>query len=145
MKISIDDDLYERIQAVHKGNTAAVIQRALSTLPLQDKGRTLVLDGPQLHRLEQILAGGNLLHGGDLIRKVETLAHFEVGKVVVDFDTTDWDRLAQRATRIGLPVATYLEMMLDRFKEEWMSIGEPSVAYEEAERLRREAEAVGTK
>lgn len=132
MKISIDDDLYERIKAVHKGNTDAAIQRALSVLPIQERGRTLVLDAEQLHRLEAILAGGSLTSGGDLIRKVEHLAHFEVGKVAVDFDASDWDRLAQRATRIGLSVPDYLKLMLDRFKEDWMSIGESSVFYEQA-------------
>lgn len=132
MKISIDDDLYDRIKAVHKGNTDAAITRALSALPIQERGRTLVLDAAQLGRLEALLAGGNLLHGGDLIRKVEALASFEVGQIKVDFDTSDWDRLAQRATRIGLSVPDYLKLMLDRFKEEWMSIGESSVFYEQA-------------
>lgn len=147
MKISIDDDLYERIKAVHKGNTDAAIQRALTVLPIQDKGRTLVLDAPQLHRLETLLAGGSLTSGGDLIRKVEALASFEVGKVTVPLDATDWDRLAQRATRLGLSVARYVELMHERFREEWMTIGEPSVAYAEAEALRlaRERELAAAK
>lgn len=135
MKISIDDDLYERIQAVHKQNTPAAIARALATLPVQEKGRTLVLDAPQLHRLEDLLAGGSLQSGGDLIRKVESLASFEVGKILVDFDASDWDRLAQRAARIGLPVPEYLKLMLDRFKQEWMDIGEPQTLLDRAQEI----------
>ena len=127
MKISIDDDLYDRIKLVHKINTDQAIRRACEALPLQEKGRTLLLDGPQLTRLESLLAGGSVQSGGDLIRKVEDLAHFEVGKVIVDFDASDWGRLAQRATRLGLPVQLYVHLMLDRFKEEWMSIGEPTL------------------
>lgn len=127
MKISIDDDLYDRIKLAHKQNTDAVIRRALDPLPLQEKGRTLVLDAAQITRLEAILAGGSLTSGGDLIRKVESLAHFEVGQVRVEFDESDWGRLAQRATRIGMPVGMYLQLMLDRFREEWMSIGEPTL------------------
>lgn len=127
MKISIDDDLYDRIKLVHKHNTDAAIRRACETLPVQEKGRTLLLDGLALARLEEILAGGSLTSSNDLLKKVEALAHFEVGGHRVEFDASDWGRLAQRATRLGLPVATYLDLMLDRFKDEWMSIGEPTL------------------
>jgi hypothetical protein len=127
MKISIDDDLHDRITAVHKQHTPQMITRVLETLPLMERGRTLTLDAAQIGRLETLLAGGSLQGGGDLCRKVENLAHFEVGNVAVDFDATDYDRLAQRATRIGLSIPEYLKLMLDRFKEEWMMIGEPTL------------------
>jgi len=127
MKISIADDLYDRISAVHKQNTPQMITRALETLPIMERGRTLVLDASQIARLESLLAGGSLQGGGDLCRKVEALAHFEVGDVKVDFDASDYNRLAQRATRIGLSIPEYLKLMLDRFKEDWMMIGEPTL------------------
>lgn len=127
MRITIPDDLYDRIVHAHGKRAEAAILRALDIVPLQEKGRTLTLDGPQLARLEALLAGGSVQSGGDLIRKVEALAHFEVGKVVVDFDATDWARLGQRATRLGLTIPAYLTLMLDRFKEDWMTIGEPVV------------------
>lgn len=127
MKISIPDDLFDRITAVHGARRDQAILKALETVPLLEKGRTLVLDGPQLARLEEILAGGSVTSGGDLIRKVESLAHFDVGQIRVEFDASDWGRLAQRATRVGIPVAMYLQLMLDRFREEWMSIGEPTL------------------
>ena len=125
MKISIDDALYDRITAVHKQHTPQAITRALEMLPLLEKGRTLTLDSAQIATLEQILGGGSLMGGGDLLRKVDNLAHYEVGGIKVDFDASDYGRLTQRATRLGLSVPKYLEMMLDRFKEEWMMIGEP--------------------
>lgn len=127
MKISIADDLYDRITDVHKQQTPQMITRALEALPLLEKGRTLILDAAQIARLEQILAGGSLQGGGDLCRKVDALASLEVGPVKVDFDAADYGRLTQRATRLGLSVPQYLQMMLDRFKEEWMMIGEPTL------------------
>ena len=127
MKISIDDALYDRITAVHKQHTPAAITRALEMLPLMEKGRTLTLDAAQIATLESILGGGSLMGGGDLLRKVDNLAHYEVGGIKVDFDASDYGRLTQRATRLGLTVPKYLEMMLSRFKEEWMMIGEPTL------------------
>ena len=127
MKITIDDDLHDRITAVHKQHTPQMIIRALETLPLMEKGRTLTLDASQIHRLESMLGGGSLMGGGDLLRKVENLAAYEVGGIRVDFDASDYGRLTQRATRLGLSVPAYLAMMLDRFKEEWMMIGEPTL------------------
>lgn len=125
MKISIPDDLYDRITAVHGPKTPAAILRALEALPLQEKGRTLILDAAQLADLDALLAGGSVLHGGDLLRKVHALAEFQVGEVRVDFDASDYSRLQQRATRLGLTIPEYLRLMLDRFKAEWMDIGEP--------------------
>ena len=127
MKISIDDALYDRITAVHKQRTMQMIIRALETLPLMEAGRTLTLDAAQIATLEAILGGGSLMGGGDLLRKVDNLAHYEVGGIKVDFDASDYGRLTQRATRLGLSVPDYLKLMLDRFKEEWMMIGEPTL------------------
>ncbi len=127
MRVSIPDALYERLLGTYK--TSQAVDRAVTgaseLLSLQQKGRTITLEADQIGELETLLASGSLLHGPDLLRKVHALADISVNTVQIELDATDLSRMKQRALRRDLTVEQYLRLMLDRFKDEWLMIGEP--------------------
>src|SRR5678809_596049 len=127
MRVSIPDALYEQLLGLYK--TSQSVDRALASagevLALQPKGRTITLDALQIAELEKVLGSGSLLHGPDLMHKVQALASVKVQGVAIAFDASDLARLQQRAARRDLTTEQYLRLMLDRFKEEWLLIGEP--------------------
>lgn len=127
MRISIPDDLYDALKARHGTATAteAALVRALEALAKLPRGRTLTLDADQLGALEPILGSGSVLDGADLVRKVRSLAEFTVGHITLDFSASDLNRLRQRAARRDVTLEAYVRCMLDRFKDDWMLIGEP--------------------
>jgi hypothetical protein len=133
MRVSIPDLLYERLLATYK--TSQAVDRAVTAaaegLSLQQKGRTLTLEADQIGALEQLLGSGSLLSTPDLMAKIHRLADLQVGEVRIPLDASDLTRMAQRAARRDLSVEAYLTLILDRFKEEWLMVGEP-VALETA-------------
>jgi hypothetical protein len=127
MRVSIPDDLYDQLKSLYHSASAteAALVRYVESLVCLPKGRTLTLDAAQLTELEAILGFGSVLDAPDLVAKVQHLAAFRVGPVTIAFDASDLSRLQQRASRRDLTIEAYVRLMLDRFKEEWMMIGEP--------------------
>jgi hypothetical protein len=127
MRVSIPDLLYERLLGIYK--TPQAVDRAATSacelLSVQQKGRTLTLEADQIGELERLLGSGSLLSAPDLMSKVHALADLKVGTISLPLDASDLSRMQQRAARRDLSVDTYLTLMLARFKEDWLMIGEP--------------------
>jgi hypothetical protein len=97
------DRLHERAAAHQRDletEAGSVLSAALQLLPLD--GRTVVLDGQVVQALEDLLVGGSLLSGEDLLQKVNRLAGISYGHVRLSFSPGQLEEIENRAARLSM-------------------------------------------
>ena len=84
--------------------------------PTEKEG--LILRGPERSRLERALGTGSTQTPEMLTTAVERLARLRVGDIQVDFTPGQWEEIAHRASKMGLPPAEVLKRLVDRFMQD---------------------------
>lgn len=100
---------------------AQLLQAALAFMP-EGGGRLVVVSGPILLQLEEILGGGSLLNGDDLAKKVARLAGVSFQHVRLPFTPNQLELLAEKAQRNGLTVQTLVERTAPRIYEQFFDL-----------------------
>lgn len=93
---------------------------ALSTLPAT--GRFAVVNQQELQTLEDILGGGSVLNGADLLKKVERLAGISFGHVRLAFTPGQLEDLKRKADRQGKTVEQLVDQMAPRIHEQFFGL-----------------------
>jgi hypothetical protein len=99
---------------------AMVLANGLASLPLQ--GRYAVLDQPTLQALEDLLGGGSVFNGADLLEKVKRLAGISYHHVRLQFTPGQLEDLQEKARRQGKSVEQLVEQMAPRIHEQFFGL-----------------------
>lgn len=97
-----------------------MLSTALSALPAS--GRFAVINQKEIQVLEDILGGGSVLNGQDLLRKVQRLAGISFGHVRLSFTPGQLEDLARKAERQGKTVEQLVEQMAPRIHEQFFGL-----------------------
>lgn len=97
-----------------------LLAAAVQSLPAQ--GRFTVLHGAALERLEQILGGGAVVSGADLLKKVERLAGISFHHLRLEFTPGQLETLQERAAREGKTVEQVVTQMAPRIHEQFFNL-----------------------
>lgn len=118
------DQLHERMHQQTRGDLEATASlaliAALSSLPVQ--GRYTVLEQADLIKLEDILGGGSILNGADLLAKVQRLAGVSFEHIRLQFTPGQLEELGRKAERQGKSVAQLVDQMAPRIHEQFFGL-----------------------
>lgn len=96
------------------------LSTALSALPAT--GRFAVINQKELQTLEDILGGGSITNGADLLQKVQRLAGISFGHVRLGFTPGQLEDLKWKAERQGKTVEQLVEQMAPRIHEQFFGL-----------------------
>jgi hypothetical protein len=106
--------------AVATGKPAeTVAQHALAAAMREfpTKGRYMVVHGPDLDTLEQILGRGSILNSTDLRSKVERLAGITYGNIRFNFSPGQLEEIARRAERLSMTPERLIRQTVTKMEE----------------------------
>lgn len=126
LRVAVDDDVIAKMQKesdeVRRSleDIAAIRIKASMKLPLRE--RAIVASGNELEQLETILGGGSLVHGPDLLKKVQRLAGISFLHVRLPFTPNQLELLEEKARRQGLTVDQLVERTAPRIYEQFFDL-----------------------
>ena len=125
--VNVTDETYQKIQ--DQATAAGIpvedqLSRLLKTAAdlRLSTSRVVPLVGPDLQNLEAILGGGSVLHGQDLVKKVERLAGISFRHVRLPFTPNQLEVLQEKAARNGLTVQQLVERTAPRMYEQFFGM-----------------------
>ena len=123
MKVSLPDDLCERLQALDPktpldGILRSQLERLGDLAPLTP---ALILAGPELSRLHELLGMGAIRNPQTLVVAVQRLCDIKIGQIRVDFTPAEQAELKERAKRTGRSVAQEVEAVVRGMHEQFFS------------------------
>lgn len=107
-------------RAVAQRRTAEVVAATLLRDALHDlpaTGRHVVLDHATLDALAEILGGGDVLNGPDLVAKIERLAGITFHNIRLEFTPGQLEELARRAERLSLTPEELTRRTIERMEQ----------------------------
>lgn len=117
------DRLHEAAKEMDRDpETAAgmLLANALASLPYS--GRYAVLSQAELQALEDILGGGSVLNGKDLLAKVQRLAGISYHHIRLNFTPGQLEDLQFKAKRQGKTVEQLVEQMAPRIADQFFGL-----------------------
>lgn len=127
LRIAVDDDTIALLQGESDRTRRSIeelaqirLKAATAKLPLQE--RSVVVSGRELEGLEGILGSGSVLHGPDLLKKVQRLAGISFLHVRLPFTPGQLEALAAKADRQGLSVEQLVERTAPRIYEQFFDL-----------------------
>jgi hypothetical protein len=96
------------------------LANALISIP--SEGRYAVLSQKELQQLEDLLGGGSILNGDDLLKKVQRLAGITYGHIRLQFSPGQLEDLKRKADRQGKTVEQLVEQMAPRIHEQFFGL-----------------------
>lgn len=127
LRVSVADFSMDKLHEVARAHerdleTAAsqVLATGLSALPLQ--GRFAVIHQAELQALEDILGGGSILNGQDLLKKVQRLAGISYHHIRLNFTPGQLEDLEWKAKRQGKTVEQLVEQMAPRIADQFFGL-----------------------
>lgn len=127
LRVALADFSMDKLHEIAKEQerdleTAAsqVLATGLSALPAH--GRFAVISGTELQALEDILGGGSVLNGQDLLSKVKRLAGISYGHIRLGFTPGQLEDLEFKAKRQGKTVEQLVEQMAPRIADQFFGL-----------------------
>lgn len=122
-KVQIPDRLYELYEREAIGRDMQfeeLLEQRLEDAVLLDRStRTMILTGPTLALLEEILSGGSLMGPDDLLKKVDRLAKIEFGSHRISLTPGQMEEVALRARKQGKSMPEMMKAMWARMSTEF--------------------------
>lgn len=84
--------------------------------------QALTLSGADRIVIERTLGFAATETRDHLLTAITRLARLEIGSIVVDFSPAQWEELAHRATKRGLPVATLVKQIVDKLTQDLWTV-----------------------
>jgi hypothetical protein len=127
LRVTVDEDVLAKLQAQADHSRRDLesvaskrVAEAVRLLPYA--GRVVVVQGDALESLEGILAGGSILNGPDLLKKVERLAGISFLHCRLPFSPNQLEALQEKAERQGLTVEQLVERTAPRIYEQFFDL-----------------------
>lgn len=116
--------LQERAENAHLSEplmAAYLLKNAVRMVPIQGS-RAIILAGPVLDELEKRLGGMPVLHGKDLLQKIDHLAAISFEHIHLPFSPQQLNELQLRAERQGKTVEQLMEEAAPRIYEQMFDL-----------------------
>lgn len=127
LRVALSDTSMDRLHEIAKLQerdleTAAAQHLANALIAIPPTGRYAIISAPELQALEDILGGGSVLHGKDLLAKVQRLAGITYHHVRLQFTPGQLEDLQEKARRQGKTVEQLVEQMAPRIHEQFFGL-----------------------
>lgn len=125
-RIQIPDEIAEEYQTEALARNITLDQllseRLVKALPLDPRGRYIILEGRNRERLEERLGQMPVLNAEDLLAKVSRLARIKFGDHEIMLTAGQLEEIAWRAHKRDKPVEVILQETYDAFAKDFFTL-----------------------